>query len=99
MSSDQQLATFRIDATEWDEFKALCKRETSNASAELIRFVRSCLKADALPKTDDFSLPQGHLENILDSRLDSKLEPLLDEVDALRSRVDEMDDRLGKYAA
>ena len=40
-----KLATFRVQDTEWTAFQALCKESGSNASKELIGYIRGCLNA------------------------------------------------------
>lgn len=48
-----KLATFRVQDTEWAEFQSLCKDSGSNASKELIGFIRECLKNGQVGTTAD----------------------------------------------
>ena len=66
---DKVLATFRIDPDEWEEFKSKASQDNSNASAMLLKLVRSYIANDPLSNTEPDTLPNNIDERL--NRLDS----------------------------
>ncbi|MEH2028508.1 MAG: hypothetical protein V7K67_02310 [Nostoc sp.] len=67
--SDKVLATFRIDPDEWEEFKSKATQDSSNASAMLLKLVRSYIASDPLSNTEPVTVPNNIDERL--NRLDS----------------------------
>jgi uncharacterized protein (DUF2342 family) len=87
--SEKTLATFKIDQSQWDEFKEKANKAGSNASAVLKDFIDAYLDGRIDPKQD------GGVDTLMS--LDSKIEGCIDRV--LGSRFDEVNDRLVKLNA
>ena len=48
LPSGQKLATFKVDESKWEAFKALCERSDLSASKALTNFIQSSLDAGEL---------------------------------------------------
>lgn len=59
-----KLATFNIDETLWEEFKQWAKGKSSNASSELISYIKTCL---------------GYIDNNIDKNLDEAIDRVIKE--------------------
>ncbi len=80
MIKNKTLATFRIDVEEWDSFKNWADSKNSNASIEIVNFIRSCIGItnQTLYVQDIDNCIINYLENNLDSYLDKKLTSSID---------------------
>lgn len=63
----KKLATFRIDADEWEAFQEWARRSGTNASALLVNYIEECL--DRTP-TRFSRMPIDRITNNLDKRID-----------------------------
>lgn len=93
---EKQLATFRIEAEQWQAFKAKATEGGTNATAMLLQWINLYLD-DNLDVSID--LTQSHLDKNLDSvlssldrRIDSAIAPLQQQIDQLKAE-------LGEFAA
>lgn len=84
MDKLDRLATFRVQDTEWSEFQALCKESGSNASKELIGFIRQCLKNGQVGTTADPTVPP--IGVTLDD-VNAIVAPIRDELEQLRTTL------------
>ncbi len=80
--SDKVLATFRIDPDEWEEFKSKASQNSTNASAMLLKLVRSYLAGNPLSNTEPDTVPNNIDERL--NRLDSIEERLRTVADRLQ---------------
>lgn len=89
--SESKLATFRTDSDTWESFQAKAKRNGTNASSLLQRFLRDYLDGSIDSRIDDKSDNLDGIDSRIDERietaLDSRLSDILREVDSLRSVV------------
>lgn len=89
--SESKLATFRTDSDTWESFQAKAKRNGTNASSLLQRFLRDYLDGSIDSRIDDKSDNLDGIDSRIDERieaaLDSRLRDILREVDSLRSVV------------
>ncbi|MGL5804589.1 MAG: hypothetical protein ACRC11_03980 [Xenococcaceae cyanobacterium] len=106
--SKKQLATFRIDESDWQSFQNLAKEHDTNASSALIKFIKACLAGSI-----DISLNELQLEESIDSKsldkridinLDTKLTGLDERIDkkfnSLDNRIDsKLDEKLSSTIA
>ena len=79
-----QLATFRVQDTKWAAFQALCKDSGSNASKELIGFIRECLKNGQVGTTADPTI--AAIGVTLDD-VNAIVAPIRDELEAMRQML------------
>ena len=79
-----KLATFRVQDTEWTAFQALCKESGSNASKELIGFIRECLKSGNVGTIADPTIAQSGVN--LDD-VNAIVAPIRDELEAMRQML------------
>ena len=77
-----KLATFRTDDETWESFQAKAKRNGTNASALLQRFVRDYLDDNLDSRIDSNAIP--NLDSI-DARIDERIDA---RIDAIRSEYD-----------
>ena len=77
-----KLATFRIQDEDWVAFQVLCKADGSNASKELIGYIRGCLKAGKVGTTtgEAEAIPSG----VTLADVDAAIAPLRDELEEMR---------------
>lgn len=89
--SESKLATFRTDSETWENFQAKAKRNGTNASSLLQRFLRDYLDGSIDSRIDDKSSNLDGIDSRIDERievaLNSRLSDILREVDSLRSVV------------
>lgn len=89
--SESKLATFRTDSDTWESFQAKAKRNGTNASSLLQRFLRDYLDGSIDSRIDDKSDNLDGIDSRIDSRieavLDNRLSDILREVNSLRSVV------------
>ena len=76
-----KLATFRIQDEDWLAFQVLCKADGSNASKELIGYIRGCLKAG---KVGDAGMVSS---GVTLADVDAVIAPLRDELAELREAL------------
>ena len=76
-----KLATFRIQDEDWVAFQGLCKADGSNASKELIGYIRGCLKAGKVGTVGETeTIPSG----VTMGDVDAAIAPLRDELEEMR---------------
>jgi len=80
----EKLATFRLDAEMWEAFKARAKAEGTDASTLLRNYVSGYL--------------DGNLDTGID-RIDRNLDGIDSAIASIHARLNEFDDRLGKWNA
>jgi hypothetical protein len=94
--TDKTLATFRIDAKQWQAFKAKAAEADTNATALLLQWV-----ALYLDNNLDFGLDT--IETHLDKNLDNVLSSLDERIDSaiapLQQQIDQLKAELGEFAA
>ena len=78
------LATFRVQDKEWLAFQALCKESGSNASKEIIGFIRECLKNGQVGTTADPTI--AAIGVTLDD-VNAIVAPIRDELEQLRTTL------------
>ena len=79
-----KLATFRVQDTEWAEFQSLCKDSGSNASKELIGFIRECLKNGQVGTIADQTTAQS---GVTMADVNAIVAPIRDELEAMRQML------------
>ena len=79
-----KLATFRVQDEEWAAFQALCKEGGSNASKELIGFIRECLKSGQVGAIGD--APAATSGVTMDD-VNAIVAPIRDELEAMRQML------------
>lgn len=79
----KKLATFRIDADQWDAFQEWAKRSGTNASALLVNYIEQCL----VSTPSRFSHFPDRMNKNLDKRLDSLEQRLLFLETSLEARI------------
>lgn len=79
-----KLATFRVQDEEWAEFQALCKESGSNASKELIGYIRACLENGQVGAIADQTIAQSGVS--LDD-VNAIVAPIRDELEAMRQML------------
>jgi len=89
--SESKLATFRTDSETWESFQAKAKRNGTNASSLLQRFLRDYLD-DSIDsridnKSDNLDGIDSRIDERIEAALDSRLSDILREVNSLRSVV------------
>ena len=82
-----KLATFRTDDETWDSFQAKAKRNGTNASALLQRFVRDYLDDKLDSCIDSPAAPNVDIESIVNAAIESRLETVLNQVRDLELKV------------
>ena len=82
-----KLATFRTDDETWDSFQAKAKRNGTNASALLQRFVRDYLDDKLDSRIDSPAAPNVDIESIVNAAIESRLETVLNQVRDLELKV------------
>ena len=83
-----KLATFRTDGETWDSFQAKAKRNGTNASALLQRFVRDYLDDKLDSRIDSpAAAPNVDIEAMVNNAVESLLEAVLSQVESLRLDV------------
>lgn len=88
--TEKTLATFRIDPSEWDNFKGAAMAVGSNASALLTEFVHWFVAGNRLSPTVVTPDPTPtHLDNSVQKRLDG----LEEYIDKLPASLDELIDQ------
>lgn len=65
--NQKTLATFRIDASQWQAFQQWAKRSGTNASALLVEYIEECL---VRPPAKAGKFPLHPTTNHLDKRID-----------------------------
>ena len=84
-----KLATFRIQDEDWLAFQVLCKADGSNASKELIGYIRGCLKAGKVGTVGETeTIPSG----VMMADVDAAIAPLRDELAELREALGKFDE-------
>ena len=76
-----KLATFRIQDEDWVAFQVLCKADGSNASKELIGYIRGCLKAGKVGAIGDAGMVSS---GVTLADVDAVIAPLRDELEEMR---------------
>jgi hypothetical protein len=79
----KKLATFRIDADQWDAFQEWAKRSGTNASALLVNYIEQCLVSTP-SRSSHFP---DRMNKNLDKRLDSLEQRLLFLETSLEARI------------
>ncbi|MFB2891734.1 hypothetical protein ACE1CI_02205 [Aerosakkonemataceae cyanobacterium BLCC-F50] len=79
----KKLATFRIDADQWDAFQEWAKRSGTNASALLVNYIEQCL----VSTPSRFSQFPDRMNKNLDKRLDRLEQRLLFLETSLEGRI------------
>lgn len=79
-----KLATFRVQDTEWAAFQTLCKDSGSNASKELIGFIRECLKSGQVGAIADQAVATSGVT--LDD-VNAIVAPIRDELEEMRQML------------
>jgi hypothetical protein len=64
MAKNKILATFRVDETDWEDFKQWSEKRGNSASAEIIRFIESALGKTSL---DDMDTVDKKIEAAIES--------------------------------
>ena len=82
-----KLATFRTDDETWDSFQAKAKRNGTNASALLQRFVRDYLDDKLDTRIDSPAAAPMDIESIVNNAVESRLEAVLNQVRDLELKV------------
>jgi len=98
--TDKTLATFRVEAEQWQAFKAKAAEDGKNATALLLQWVSMYLDGKLDVSLDS---TQQHLDNNLDNNLDTVLSGLDIRIDSaiapLQQQIDELKAELGEFAA
>ena len=84
-----KLATFRVQESDWLAFQALCKEGGSNASKELIGFIRECLNAGKVWAIGDAGMVSS---GVTLADVDAVIAPLRDELAELREALGKFDE-------
>lgn len=74
-----KLATFRVNDDEWEAFKEAAKQDGSNASAELIRFIRAY--------QNGFRLDREESPAKIENSIESAIAPLVQRIEALEGKL------------
>lgn len=78
------LATFRIEESDWNIFKRLTDSKGTNASQEIVRYIKSCIAGSDLTSIDNVNTNNLderiaiYLDNNLDEKLETSIDKLLD---------------------
>jgi hypothetical protein len=75
-----KLATFRTDDETWDSFQAKAKRNGTNASALLQRFVRDYLDDKLVSRIDNPAVSDVDIQAMIDDAIAAKLSEIKDEI-------------------
>jgi SpoVK/Ycf46/Vps4 family AAA+-type ATPase len=75
-----KLATFRTDDETWDSFQAKAKRNGTNASALLQRFVRDYLDDKLDSRIDSPAVSDVDIQAMIDDAIAAKLSEIKDEI-------------------
>jgi hypothetical protein len=75
-----KLATFRTDDETWDSFQAKAKRNGTNASALLQRFVRDYLDDKLDSRIDSPTVSDVDIQAMIDDAIAAKLSEIKDEI-------------------
>ena len=75
-----KLATFRTDDETWDSFQAKAKRNGTNASALLQRFVRDYLDDKLDKRKDSPTVSDVDMQAMIDDAIAAKLSEIKDEI-------------------
>lgn len=88
----EKLATFRIDEADWANFQQLCKNSGTNASKELLTYIKGCLEAGKLGQTTANPITAGSATGDIHAQIQAAIAPVL-------SRLEALETELGKEAA
>jgi hypothetical protein len=83
--SESKLATFRTDSDTWENFQAKAKRNGTNASALLQRFVRDYLDDNLDSRIDRPAAPNVDIKSMIETAINSRLIIIESEVSGLRT--------------
>ena len=92
------LATFRIKEEDWTAFKAWADSRGTNATSELIKYVRSCLGCIDEEAANLDRHIEAYLDRHLEDRIDENLELRIDDMlkSAISQQLREFVERLGR---
>jgi hypothetical protein len=96
--TDRNLRTFRCDAERWKAFKSKASENNTNASALLLQFIDTYLAYGCIDNGIDSKdgCTDTHIDSTdididsrIDSRIDNLLQPIKQELEALRADLGE----------
>ena len=92
-----KLATVRTDDETWDSFQAKAKRNGTNASALLQRFVRDYLDDKLDSRIDSAAAPDVDIEAMINEAIASKTDEMRKEINDLKSTVNAVTKEFARY--
>lgn len=94
--TEKTLATFRVDAEQWQAFKAKAAENGVNATSLFLQWIEMYLDGNLDSTSQRIDGTAQRIDNNLDSvlscideRLDSAISPLQQQIDQLRSELGE----------